>query len=86
MNRNLESWMSQYLHLRRSHPIALAARSSRQGRAGRWVEEKLHEQADVLAVAIWGDAVMTNHLHAVGPWKKIKTVLMVRSFAVVKGG
>ena len=30
-----------------------------------WVEGRLHELADVFAVAIWGYAVMSNHLHVV---------------------
>ena len=31
----------------------------------RWVEDRLHELADVFAVAIWGYAVMSNHVHVV---------------------
>ena len=30
-----------------------------------WVENRLYELADVFAVAIWGYAVMSNHLHVV---------------------
>jgi len=63
--------MSQNLHFApESHPITLAAGSFPQVPAGGWVEERLHEQADVLAVAIMGYAVMSNHLHAVEQWKK----------------
>jgi REP element-mobilizing transposase RayT len=31
----------------------------------RWVEDRLHELADIFAVSIWGYAVMSNHLHVV---------------------
>jgi len=31
----------------------------------KWVEDRLHELADIFAVAIWGYAVMSNHLHVV---------------------
>jgi REP element-mobilizing transposase RayT len=30
-----------------------------------WVEDRIHELADIFAVAIWGYAVMSNHLHVV---------------------
>ena len=30
-----------------------------------WVEDRLHELAEIFAVSIWGYAVMSNHLHVV---------------------
>ena len=30
-----------------------------------WVEDRIHELADIFGVAIWGYAVMSNHLHVV---------------------
>jgi len=30
-----------------------------------WVEDRIHELAGIFGVAIWGYAVMSNHLHVV---------------------
>jgi REP element-mobilizing transposase RayT len=30
-----------------------------------WVEDQLHQQAEVFAVLLWAYAVMSNHLHVV---------------------
>ena len=41
----------------------LTGRSSEHRR--QWVEDRIHELAAILGVAIWGYAVMSNHVHVV---------------------
>lgn len=33
------------------------------GHRRQWVEDRIGELAEIFAVAVWGDAVMSNHLH-----------------------